>query len=174
MSVPSSVMRPLRAAPGGDLGEAVQRAQQRRLARARRADQREHLALAHRQADVAHDPVLAVGEPHRLDRMRSRTLAAGRRAVCGRAAAGGGCAGRRRYARRRTRRRHVRFAVDDDPAHRGWHQRVHQPSCSASSEDRRRSRRRALLRAPGSRGLVRRVTSAFRTSTITSSTNAAA
>ncbi len=60
---------------GGDLGEAVQRAQQRRLARAGGADQRQHLALAHRQADVAHDPVLAVGQPHRLERACARAPA---------------------------------------------------------------------------------------------------
>ncbi len=48
-------MRPAREALGGQLGQAVERAQQRRLATARGPDQGEHLALVDRQR-------------HRLDR----------------------------------------------------------------------------------------------------------
>ncbi len=59
-------MLPGTRGPRGDLGQAVERAQQRRLARARGADQRQDLALPDGKADVAHDPVLAVGEPHAL------------------------------------------------------------------------------------------------------------
>ena len=49
MSSPSSAIAPVAARARRQLGEAVERAQQRRLAAARRADQREHLALVDRE-----------------------------------------------------------------------------------------------------------------------------
>ena len=140
--------------PGGDLGEPVQRAQQRRLARAGGADQREHLALAHRQGDVAHDPVLAVGEPHRLG-PHALAHVRGRRASRARLRGGGRRlrrAGRRR--RRAAGRRDARLAVDRDPPHGRWHQRVHReselpeptPSARAAAGARGRARRPAVSR----------------------------
>ncbi len=53
------------------LGEAVERAQQRRLAAAGRADQREHLALVDRQRDVPDRRLLAVED---ADVLQAQTL----------------------------------------------------------------------------------------------------
>ena len=122
-----AVERDLAAARGavGDLGQAVERAQQRRLARARGADQREHLALTHRQAHVAHDPVLAVGQPHatRCAYARSRAWAlAARRASARLSAAAVGRARRapvgegRRWARGRPRSSARAVAVSESMA----------------------------------------------------------
>ena len=55
----------------GELGQAVERAQERRLAAARGADEGEHLALADRQRDLAHGELAAVG-----DRQRARCASA--------------------------------------------------------------------------------------------------
>ena len=55
----------VRAVPSRQLGEAVERAQQRRLAAARGADQREHLALADRQRDGVDGELRAVGDRQR-------------------------------------------------------------------------------------------------------------
>ncbi len=67
MSVPSSVIRPLSDAGAGQLGEPVERAQQRRLAAAGRTDQREHLALADRQRHRPDRELLPVGDRHLVD-----------------------------------------------------------------------------------------------------------
>ena len=115
----------------GDLDQPVERAQQRRLAAAGGADQRQHLALADRQRHLVDRELLAVGDrdlldPHPFDLRRRAGLARG-------------APGRRRRRPvplpvRRCRRRldHGRRLVDDDPAHRR----------------RRRSARSLVLAAP--------------------------
>ena len=150
----------------GDLGEPVERAQQRRLARARRADQRQHLALAHRQADVAHDPVLAVGQPHRLDAHPLAHVRPRARPARERERGGAAARRRRRWAARGRRRR----------AARGRPRSAARAAASAgpcASLPTRRASRRCAARS-ARRSPVRRVTSALSASTIISSTNAAA
>ena len=56
---------PAAGSAGGELGEAVQGAQQRGLAAAGGSDQREHLALVDRERDRAHRDLLAVGDARR-------------------------------------------------------------------------------------------------------------
>ena len=118
MSTSSSGIRPRQRRRAGQLGEPVERAQQRRLAAARGADQRQHLALADRQRDRFDRLFVAVGdrdvvdlhppdrELRRADRAlrarRSRLARGGRRRCrCGRgggdlAGRGGSSSGRRR------------------------------------------------------------------------------
>ena len=98
---------------GGQLGQAVQRAQQRRLAAARRADQREHLAEADRQRDLLDGLVVAV--EHRQLVQRHALRPARLTALVPRRAAGGGV-GRRVGVRchgRRNRRRRVQHDLAD-------------------------------------------------------------
>ena len=78
MSSPSSVIAPGARRRRRQLGEAVERAQQRRLAAAGRPDQREHLALADRQRDLVDGDLAAVGDRQRLDaHALARAAAAG-------------------------------------------------------------------------------------------------
>ena len=77
MSMPSSVIWPRQRGVLVQLGQPVQRAQQRRLAAARRADQRQHLALADWQRDRVDGQLAAVGDRqlvdlHPVDRDRRR------------------------------------------------------------------------------------------------------
>ena len=67
-----AAIAPVAARARGQLGEAVERAQQRRLAAARGPDEREHLALADRQRDVL---------DRRLGRRRRRCSAVERHAL---------------------------------------------------------------------------------------------
>jgi hypothetical protein len=68
-----------------ELGQAVERTQQRRLAAARRADQREHLAFADRERDLVDRELGAVGDRHVLDR-HALDREGGRRGVTARRA----------------------------------------------------------------------------------------
>ena len=79
MSTSSSVMRPLSERRAGQLGEPVERAQQRRLAAAGGADQRQHLALADRQRDRLDRRLAAVGDRDVVDLHARGSRTAGRR-----------------------------------------------------------------------------------------------
>src|SRR5262249_1875582 len=107
--------------PRGEVDEAVERSQEGRLAAARGADQRQHLALSHRQRDLANGELLAVGDaelldPHLLLHICGRPRAAVWRHPR-RPDSGGGAVDRRlRDGYRR------RVSVDLDPSDRRWHQ----------------------------------------------------
>ena len=106
-------MRPVAARARRQLGQPVERAQQRRLAAARRADQREHLALADRQRDVLDRRLGAVEDAERRRassaRARRAARARGRRDAVGaarrRRVADASAARRRRSRPDRRRRR---------------------------------------------------------------------
>ncbi len=179
-------MRPARVAPAVI---SVRRFSERSsvvLPEPRRADQPEHLALAHRQTHVAHNPALSIGEPHAFDAHALLNLA--RRRLRGYAAAAPlvGCAcgntGQGVRARQGARDRprccrrcrlspvgrgahHARLAVEHDPSHGRGHQRIH-GKLPVSVRQRLGS---SMLRV-----VLKRITSTFSASTISSNTNAAA
>ena len=162
MSTPSSVIRPLKRRALRQLGQPVQRPQQRRLAAARGSDQREHLALADRQRHGVDGDLRAVGDRHVLDLhpvdRRTRTAAT------------------RRGAATKPPERMVAVAVRGRPR---------RPGLRASARGRLERAAFVAGQAPDGRwlsqlhrnALARRLktsTPTFSTSTIISSTNAAA
>ncbi len=123
---------------GGDLGEAVERAQQRGLARARRADQRQHLALAHRQASRRAPPSSRRRRATPIRCACARAPARRARARCALA-----WSPARPAAGRSRRRRRFRSVSARPRGGRG------QPRSVGSAEAARRARGRAARRRAG-------------------------